>query len=78
MAGLITGWGVTAYLVLTQHDPVAGWNAGLVALIANLVMFFVVSALTKPVPRPYLDDFYADAFPAATRPSPTRAPDLHP
>ncbi|MCL6597779.1 MAG: sodium:solute symporter family protein [Alicyclobacillus macrosporangiidus] len=67
VAGLITGWAVTAYLVLTKHDPIGGWNAGLVALLANLVVFFVVSMLSKPVPRSYLEDFYTDAFPAARR-----------
>jgi SSS family solute:Na+ symporter len=67
LAGLITGWLVAAYLVLTNHDPVGGWNAGFVALLANLVVFAVVSLLTEPVPQTYLDEFYASAFPRKPR-----------
>ncbi|WP_067932431.1 sodium:solute symporter family protein [Alicyclobacillus kakegawensis] len=66
-AGLITGWLVTAYLVLTNHDPIGGWNAGFVALLANLAVFVVVSLLTKPVPRTHLNEFYMGAFPQESR-----------
>ncbi|TNC25866.1 sodium:solute symporter family protein [Amycolatopsis alkalitolerans] len=50
LAGLIVGWGVTAGLMLSHHDPLFGVNAGLVALVANLVVFAAVSVCTKPSP----------------------------
>ncbi len=67
LAGLMTGWVVAGYLVLTKHDPIGGWNAGLVALLANLAVFWIVSLLTKPVQTSYLDEFYQDAFPKKSR-----------
>lgn len=63
LAGMLSGWLIVAYLVLTKHDPIGGWNAGLVGLLVNVVVFWVVSLVTKPVSEEYLDDFYQDAFP---------------
>ncbi|KLU60551.1 putative symporter YodF [Peptococcaceae bacterium CEB3] len=63
LAGMLSGWVTVAYLVLTKHDPIAGWNAGMVGLLVNIVVFWLVSLLTKPVPKEILADFYQDAFP---------------
>lgn len=63
LAGILTGWVVAGGLVLSKHDPVSGMNAGFVALIANLVVFVVVSIITKPVSDEYLSRFFEHAFP---------------
>ncbi|CAA7603086.1 solute symporter family [Acididesulfobacillus acetoxydans] len=63
LAGMLSGWAVAAYLVLTKHDPIGGWNAGMVALLVNIVVFWLVSLATKPVPKEILTNFYQDAFP---------------
>jgi solute:Na+ symporter, SSS family len=57
-AGLATGWIVTTVLLLTKNDPVWGLNAGFVALIANCAVFWVVSLVTKPVSRDFIDPFF--------------------
>jgi solute:Na+ symporter, SSS family len=48
LSGLLTGWVVSGALMLTDHDPVAGVNAGLIGLAANVLVFVVVSMLTTP------------------------------
>ena len=63
LAGILTGWVVAGALVLSKHDPFLGMNAGLIALVANLIVFAVVSVLTKPVSDAYLDKFFEHAFP---------------
>lgn len=50
LAGLLVGWAVTAVLLLSGHDPLFGVNAGLIALVANLIVFVVVSLCTTPSP----------------------------
>ena len=62
-AGIVVGWVLSAVLLLTNHGLLLGINAGLIALIGNLVVFFGVSALTRPVARDDLDQFFAAAFP---------------
>ncbi len=47
-AGLLTGWVISGVLMTTGHDPVAGISAGFVGLAANLVVFVLVSLVTKP------------------------------
>ena len=47
-AGLLTGWVVCGALMLTDHDPVAGVSAGLIGLIANVLVFVGVSLVTAP------------------------------
>ena len=57
-AGLVTGWVLSAALLLTKNDPVWGLNAGFVALIANGLVFWAVSLVTKPVDAAFLDPFF--------------------
>lgn len=61
--GIITGWIISAVLLLTKHGSVAGINAGLIAFAANLVVFWAASLITKPVPENYLREFLNAAFP---------------
>ena len=44
-AGIATGCATLAALVLTRHDPFFGWNAGFVALCANLAVTVLASWL---------------------------------
>lgn len=62
-AGIVVGWLVSAILLLTKHDPFFGINAGLIALGANLLVFWVVSLATPAVDGEYLNQFLAAAFP---------------
>ena len=62
-AGIIVGWVISGVLLLTNHDPLFGINAGLIALAGNLIVFFGVSAMTQPVPHDELKKFFAAAFP---------------
>jgi SSS family solute:Na+ symporter len=48
LAGLLTGWAVCGALMLTHHDPVGGVNAGLIGLVANVLVFVAVSVVTAP------------------------------
>jgi solute:Na+ symporter, SSS family len=73
LAGMITGWVVASWLVLTKHDPVGGVNAGFIALLANLVVFTLVSLATAPVAKTQLDSFFAQAFPRGKKPAPVIA-----
>lgn len=61
--GIVTGWVISAALLLTKHDSVLGINAGLVAFAANLVVFWAVSLATKPVSDHYIHGFLGAAFP---------------
>ena len=61
-AGLLVGWGLSLYFLLSHHDPVLGYNAGFVALLANCVTFFIVSLTTQPVPSSFLDEFFGAAY----------------
>jgi SSS family solute:Na+ symporter len=62
-AGIVVGWILSAVLLLTNHGLLLGINAGLIALVGNLVVFFGVSAMTRPVAHDDLDGFFAAAFP---------------
>lgn len=46
-AGLVTGVAIAAVLMLTQHDPVIGLNAGFIALCFNFAVTAIVSMLTS-------------------------------
>lgn len=63
VAGVVVGWVVSGVLLLTKHDPLFGINAGFIALVANLVVFWVVSLMTSPVDGRYLEEFLSPAFP---------------
>jgi solute:Na+ symporter, SSS family len=45
-AGIVTGVGITALLLLSKHDPFFGLNAGFVALCVNFAVTVGVSAVT--------------------------------
>ena len=58
MAGLLTGWGVSIGLLLSGHGQVWHMNAGFVALVANMIVFILVSLVTAPVSPAYIDEFW--------------------
>ena len=62
LSGILVGWALSAALLLTKHSIVLGMNAGFIALCANLIVFFVVSLLTRPVEREILDRFFATIY----------------
>ena len=47
-AGLITGVGIVAFLGLTKHDPLMGFNAGFIGLCFNFAVTAAVSSV-RPV-----------------------------
>jgi solute:Na+ symporter, SSS family len=47
-AGIVTGVGITALLLLSKHDPFFGLNAGFVALCLNFAVTVSVSLITRP------------------------------
>ncbi len=59
LAGILVGRGLSAHWPPTKQDPIWGLNAGLVALLANIVVFFVVSLATRPpedaVVQPFME-----------------------
>lgn len=55
-AGMITGIGIVAYLVLNKMDPFLGLNAGFVALCVNAIVTVGVSLVT-PVKTNFFDDY---------------------
>ncbi len=46
-AGLLTGIGVTAFLMIGGMDPFMGINAGFVALVLNFLVTGVLGAILK-------------------------------
>jgi SSS family solute:Na+ symporter len=62
-AGLIVGWTMVLVLLFTNNDPVWGLNAGFVALVANFIVFWLVSLASKPVSREFLDSYFSAAYP---------------
>lgn len=50
LAGLLTGWGVAGALMLTGQDPIFGVNAGMIALVVNMIVFMAVSLATSVSP----------------------------
>ncbi len=62
MAGLAVGWGLTLVFLLSGHGQVWHMNAGFVALIANLMVFMLVSLVTKPVEAALLDPFFGVVY----------------
>jgi SSS family solute:Na+ symporter len=50
-AGLIIGLATAMILILTKHDPLAGLNAGFIALCLNAVVTVGVSLATAPQPN---------------------------
>jgi SSS family solute:Na+ symporter len=61
LAGLAIGWGLTGYFLLAHIETLWGVNCGFVALIANIVVFALVSLVTKPVRADVLEVFLAAA-----------------
>ncbi len=61
VAGLVTGWGLSLVLLLSGHGQIWNMNAGFVALIANIVVFGVVSLITKPAEGAHVERFFAAA-----------------
>jgi SSS family solute:Na+ symporter len=57
LAGILVGWGLSGWWLLTKQDPIWGLNAGLVALLANIAVFFVVSLATRPPEAAVVDPF---------------------
>src|SRR5271166_1884820 len=49
-AGLVTGVGITALLLLSKHDPFLGLNAGFVALCVNVAVTVSLSVFTRVQP----------------------------
>ena len=47
-AGMLAGVGCTAFLILSNLDPLLGWNAGFVALCLNFLISAGLSLLTAP------------------------------
>jgi solute:Na+ symporter, SSS family len=66
-AGLATGWGLTAILLLTGHGTLWGVNVGLIALLANGVVFWLVSLVTRPVSEDFLAQFFGSIAVRAPR-----------
>jgi SSS family solute:Na+ symporter len=54
-AGMLTGVGMAIPLMLTQHDPILGLNAGFIALCCNFMVVAAVSAL-KPAESSGFED----------------------
>jgi SSS family solute:Na+ symporter len=54
-AGILAGVGMSMILILSQHDPLIGLNAGFVALCLNVAVTVVASVLT-PAQRNGLED----------------------
>ncbi|MGA8553311.1 MAG: sodium:solute symporter family protein [Candidatus Acidiferrales bacterium] len=52
-AGLTTGVGIIAFLMLTKRDPYMGLNAGFIALCANFAITGVVSLITSARPTAF-------------------------
>lgn len=76
LAGILTGWVMVAALVLGKHDPISGMNAGFVALLANLIVFVLVSLITQPVSNEYLSRFFEHAFPRSDSSAPVSNVDV--
>lgn len=55
LAGLVVGVVVNFYYQLVAASTPADLHPGIVGLVANLVVFAVVSALTRPAPAPELE-----------------------
>ncbi|QBD83089.1 sodium:solute symporter family protein [Ktedonosporobacter rubrisoli] len=51
-SGIIVGVGLVMILLLTNHDPLWGVNAGFIALVANIVVTVVVSLATTRAASP--------------------------
>lgn len=71
-AGMITGVGIAAFLLLTKRDPLFGWNAGFIALCANFLIVVLVSLFSRPaLERPLIERSQAEIEPASENSSPT-------
>lgn len=55
IAGLLTGIGITTFLVFTKHDPFLGLNAGFIALCANFGVLITLRLLAIPSSNPLYD-----------------------
>lgn len=66
--GILGGWVVAGWMLLTKHGTWHGINAGFVALVVNFALFFVVSLLTQPAEENFLTQFFATVYPARREP----------
>lgn len=55
IAGLLTGIGITTFLVFTKHDPFLGLNAGFIALCANFGVLITLRLLAISSSNPLYD-----------------------
>ena len=62
MAGLLVGWISCAALHLAGYDQIWGMAVGFVALVANTIVFFIVSLMTRPLDRAVLDPFFETIY----------------
>lgn len=63
VAGLLTGWFISAYTLLNHMGTLWGYNSGFLALLANLVVFAGVSMVTKPVEQTFLAEYFGTIYP---------------
>jgi SSS family solute:Na+ symporter len=56
-AGMVTGVVVVVVLMLSNHDPIMGLNAGFIALCFNFAVTGVVSSLTSSAKSGFEPDF---------------------
>lgn len=59
VAGLMTGWGLAIWFLANDMEQIWNMNTGFVALVANSVVFVLVSFVTRPVPKEHVDAFMA-------------------
>ena len=56
-AGMVTGVFIVVLLMLSNHDPIMGLNAGFIALCFNFAVTGVVSLLTSKRESGFVQDF---------------------
>lgn len=57
IAGLLVGIGVNYYYQIVAESTPLDINAGILGLLCNIVVFVVVSLLTRPVPRALAEEY---------------------
>jgi len=57
ISGFVVGTAVAVFYTFVKVSTPFGMNLGVLALIANVVMFVVVSLLTKPQPKEHVERF---------------------
>jgi SSS family solute:Na+ symporter len=54
-AGMVSGVAAGMALTFSKHDPVAGMNAGFIALCVNLAITVILSLMTAEQPNPFAE-----------------------